>query len=85
MPRVKARSLRVYWIVDEAAQQLVAVDLLADLDSRTHAVDVLLRGAEAVDAGDGRDHDHVAAGEQRMVAECRSRSTSSLIEESFSM
>ena len=51
--------------VDEAAQQLVAVDLVADLE-RDHAVHVLLRGAEAVDAGDRGDHDHVTAGEQRV-------------------
>ena len=51
--------------VDEAAQQLVPVDLLADLQ-RHHPVDVLLRGAQAVDAGDGGDHDHVAPGEQRV-------------------
>ncbi len=49
--------------VDELAQQLVALDLVADLEP-DHPVDVLLRGAEAVDAGHGGDHDHVAPGEQ---------------------
>ncbi|CAM5533100.1 hypothetical protein SALBM217S_00878 [Streptomyces griseoloalbus] len=58
---VVARVLDVH----EAAQQLVAVDLVADAQ-RDHAVHVLLRGAQAVDAGDGRDHDDVAAGEQRV-------------------
>ena len=65
VPRVNARSLRVYWMVDQLAQQLVPLDLLADVQP-DHAVDVLLRGAQAVDAGDGGDHDHVAAGEQRV-------------------
>ncbi len=51
--------------VDEAAQQHVPVDLLADLQPH-HPVHVLLRGAEAVDAGHRRDHDHVPAGEQRV-------------------
>ena len=51
--------------LDEPAQDRVAVALLPDAQVE-HAVDVLLRGAEAVDAGDGRHHDHVAAGEQRV-------------------
>ncbi len=51
--------------VDEAAQQLVPVHLLADLEG-DHPVDVLLRGAEAVDAGHGGDDDHVAPGEERV-------------------
>ena len=49
---------------DEPAQQLVAVDLVADRE-RHHAVDVLLRGAQAVDAGHRRDDDDVAPREQR--------------------
>ena len=49
----------------EPAQHAVAVHLLADLEAQ-HPVDVLLRGAEAVDAGDRRDHDDVATGEQRV-------------------
>ena len=51
--------------VDEAAQQVVPVDLVADLE-RDHPVHVLLRRTEAVDAGDGGDHDDVPAGEQRV-------------------
>ena len=50
--------------VHELAEHLVAVDhvaLLEDLDLRV----VLLRRAHAVDARDRRDHDHVAAREQR--------------------
>ena len=50
--------------VDQAAQQLVALDLGADLQL-DRPVEVLLRGAQAVDRGDGRDHDHVAPGQQR--------------------
>ena len=49
--------------LDEAAEQLVALDLHADLEP-DHPVDVLLRRAEAVDAGHRGDHDHVAPGEQ---------------------
>ena len=51
--------------LDEPAQDRVAVVLLADLEPE-HPVDVLLRGAEAVDAGHRRDHDHVAPGQQRV-------------------
>ena len=51
--------------LDEAAQDRVAVVLLPHLEPE-HPVDVLLRGAETVDAGHGRHHDHVAAGEQRV-------------------
>jgi hypothetical protein len=46
---------------------------------------VLLGRTQAVDAADRGDDDGVAAGEQRAVAEWRSRSISSLIDESFSM
>ena len=49
----------------EPPQHVVAVHLVADLEPE-HPVDVLLRGAEAVDARDRRDHDHVAPGEQRV-------------------
>ena len=49
----------------EPAQQLVALDLEADPEPG-HPVDVLLRGAEAVDAGHRGDDDDVAAGEQRV-------------------
>ena len=44
-----------------------------------------LGGADAVDAGDRGDDEHVAAGEQRVVAAWRMRSISSLMSESFSM
>jgi hypothetical protein len=59
--QVVARVLDVH----EAAQQLVAVDLVADPEG-DHAVHVLLGRTEAVDAGDGGDHDDVTAGEQRV-------------------
>ena len=49
--------------VDEPAQQLVAVELLAD-PQPDHPVDVLLRGAQAVDARHRGHHDDVAPGEQ---------------------
>ena len=66
--------------LDEPAQQVVALDLVADPEPG-HPVDVLLRGAEAVDAGHGGDDDDVAPGQQASWSrECRSRSTSSLIE-----
>ncbi len=50
---------------DEPAQQLVPLDLRADLEPG-HPVDVLLGCAQAVDAGDGRDDDDVAPGQQRV-------------------
>ena len=50
-------------VVDELAQHLVAVDHLALLQQRDLGV-VLLRRAEAVDAGHRRHHDHVAPREQ---------------------
>ena len=50
--------------VDQAAQQRVAVELAADLHP-DRTLDVFLRGAQAVDRGDGGDHDDVAPGEQR--------------------
>ena len=53
--RVVADVLRV----DELAQQQVAVVLGADLEV-DHPLAPLLRRAEAVDAGDGRDDDDVA-------------------------
>ena len=49
--------------VDELAQQGVAVDGVADLEPH-HALDVLLGGAEPVDARDRGHHDDVATGEQ---------------------
>ena len=58
--RVVADVLRV----DELPQHEVAVVLGADLDV-DHPLAPLLRRAEPVDAGDRRDHDHVAAGEER--------------------
>ena len=51
-------------VVDELAQQRVALDHVALLERDDLGV-VLLRRAHAVDARHGRDHDHVAAGEQR--------------------
>ncbi len=58
--RVVADVLRV----DQLAQQEIAVVLGADLDV-DHPLAPLLRRAEPVDAGDGRDHDDVAAREER--------------------
>ncbi len=50
---------------DEFADEPVSVDALTDLQS-DHRVHVLLGSAEAVDAGNRRDHDHVAPTEQRV-------------------
>ena len=49
---------------DQLAQDLVAVDLLADLEE-LHFFVVDLRRADPVDAGHRGDDDHVAAGEER--------------------
>ena len=49
--------------LDQPAQHRVAVVLLPHPQPH-HAVDVLLRGAEAVDARHRRHHDHVAPGQQ---------------------
>jgi hypothetical protein len=51
--------------LDELTQDRVAVVLLAHLQPQ-HPVDVLLRGAEAVDARHRRHHDHVTTGQQRV-------------------
>ena len=51
--------------VDEAAHELVARDVLADL-KRGHGAQVLLGGTEPVDARHRRDDHHVAAAEQRV-------------------
>ena len=48
----------------QLAEDVVAVDLLADLE-QLHFFVVDLRRADPVDAGDRGDDDHVAAGEQR--------------------
>ena len=50
--------------LDELAEHLVAVVRLPHLEHQ-HALAPLLGRAEAVDARDGRDDDHVAAGEER--------------------
>ena len=49
---------------DELAEDLLAVDPVADLE-QLHLVAVELRRADPVDARDGGDDDHVLAGEQR--------------------
>ncbi len=49
---------------DELAEDLLAVDPVADLE-QLHLVAVELRGADPVDARDRGDDDHVLAGEQR--------------------
>ncbi len=49
--------------VDEPAEHLVALERVADLQ-RHHPVDVLLRGAQAVDARHRGHHDDVPAGQQ---------------------
>ena len=67
-PEVAAREVDVVALVlhrDELADEPVAVDPLADLQ-RHHRVEVLLGRAEAVDAGDRRDHDDVAPAQQRV-------------------
>ena len=50
--------------MDERAQQLLARELFADLEP-DHPVQVLLRRAQAVDAGDAGDDDDVAPRQQR--------------------
>ena len=50
--------------LDQLAQHLVAVDLVAELE-QLHFFVVDLGRADPVDAGDRGDDDHVAAGEQR--------------------
>ena len=70
-PAAEQRVVADVLDVDQLAQHQVAVVLLAD-GQEDDALLVLLRRAEAVDAGDGRDDDHVAAREQvrrRRVAE----------------
>ncbi len=63
VPRVKARSLRVYCMSTKRrsswSRSISSPTLQPD-----HPVDVLLRRAEAVDAGHRGDHDDVAPGEQ---------------------
>ena len=56
-------SLRVYWMSTSRRSSLSRSNSwpTCDLD---RPVEVFLRGAQAVDRGDGRDHDHVAPGEQ---------------------
>ena len=66
-PEGAAAERRVVALVlhlDQLAQHLVAVDLLADLEE-LHFFVVDLGRADPVDAGDRGDDDHVAAGEQR--------------------
>ncbi len=63
VPRVKARSLRVYCICTNRRSRSSRW-ISSPTRSAHHPVDVLLRGAEAVDAGHRGDHDDVAAGEQ---------------------
>ena len=50
---------------DQPAQQRVPLHLVPDPEP-DHPADVLLRRAQAVDRRDGRHHDHVAPGEQRV-------------------
>ena len=50
--------------LDQLLQHLVAILVLADLEVE-QTLAPLLRRAEAVDAGDGRDHDRVAPREER--------------------
>ena len=50
--------------VDQPPQQLVPLDLGADREL-DRAVEVLLRRAQAIDRRHRRDHDHIAAGQQR--------------------
>ena len=65
---VAAREVDVVAVVlhrDELADERVAVVALAHLQ-RDHRPHVLLRRAEAVDARDRADHDHIAPAEQRV-------------------
>ncbi len=64
LPRAGSKSLRAYWLLDELAQGLVAVDRLARLEEHD-ALEVVLGRAEAVDAAHAGDDDDVAAQEER--------------------
>ena len=70
--------------VDQQPKQSVPGHLAAHLEF-DRPVQIRLRGTQTVDARHRGDHDDVAARQQAEVAECRSRSTSSLIELSFSI
>ena len=63
MPRVAARSLRVYCACTSVRSRVSRSRSSPD-PQVDHPVEVLLRRAQAVDARDGRTHDHVATGEQ---------------------
>ena len=56
-------SLRVYWI-STSRRSTESRSCSSPDPQPQHPVDVLLRRAEAVDAGDRRHHDHVAPGQQ---------------------
>ncbi len=72
-------------LLDEAAQQRGAVDLLALVQAEGHRL-VVLQRTDTVDAGDRGHDDHVVARSiSARVAEWRMRSICSLIDESFSM
>ena len=63
VPRVNARSLRVYWMSTNWRSSASRSTRVAHLEP-DHAVDVLLRRAQAVDARHRGDDDHVAPGQQ---------------------
>ena len=69
---------------DELAEELVAVDPLADLE-QLHLAPVELGRADPEDARDRGDDDTSRRASSEAVAAWRSRSISSLIDESFSM
>ncbi len=64
-PREKLVVVALVLHADEATDEYLAVDPLADLE-RDHRVQVLLGGTEAVDAGHAGDHDHVAPAQERV-------------------
>ena len=63
VPRLNARSFRVYWMSTSRRSSLSRSYLLPDGHLR-RPVEVFLRGAQTVDRRDGRDHHDVAPGEQ---------------------
>ena len=65
VPRVKARSLRAY-CMPTSLRSSASRSIVPPSSQPEHAVHVLLRGAQAVDARHRRHHDRVPAGQQRV-------------------
>lgn len=59
VPRAPVHIVALVLTVDQLAQKIVAVDVIADADREEH-VAVLIRIGRRIDAGDGGDDDRVA-------------------------